>query len=401
MDFHGNMTLEKFFLEWFGLCGREIGSSEPCPLHTRLFTENPNDMLEMIKYCEDNKLPAWVSSQPRNAYGSLMGLEKIFLDFDDDTKYCPECKKWYVKDDLEHLTRLGNKNEKKTQICIKHQCPVILKPRKEEVGEEVKHFLQFRVHEGTNALVIETNKGYHIYLFLPRIYIFDKKNLESVKKIYISLVQRIIGNSYRYIDSNVQLDTMRMARIPLTVHEVTGERCRIMRLNDKYELVEDKIRSITYYRNNAIPVEELILAVKEATDNIEKEKNIKIDSILKAGEDLLSSSFSKQIRPCFQKRMEGGEMTHAQRLAFIKELYYNGYKGNTDAETEEKITAVFRDNFNDFIEQKTRYYVKYFLRHEPDVYPPYRCETLIEKRWCLGTDCLKWLRDHPEHNINK
>lgn len=397
MKFHGDLTLEKFYLEWFGMFGREIGTKPPLKPN-RKFTDNPNDLIAWVKLCEENKSPVWSSAQPFSAYGMAMGIEKVFLDFDDDTRYCPQCKEWHIKDDWDHLVLVGAKDEKKTLKCVKHQCPVELKPRKDEVGKELKYFLNFEIDKGVIPLVVETNKGYHVHLFLPRVYTFQQKNLKSVKEIYKALVNRFLRKKYRYIDSAVKEDMMRMARVPLTRHEVSGEICKIIKLVGE-EFVEDKVRSVSHYRSNGILVDELVKAVETAKEKERDAKDTQIKMIEEAGLDLLNSyQYSHQIRPCFEMRMKAGEMTHSQRLAFLLELYYNGYRGSTDKETEEKLASVFRENFHDFEEGKTMYYIRYFLDHEPDAYPPYKCETLENKGWCLGMDCPKWRRDH---NVNK
>ena len=187
-----------------------------------------------------------------------------------------------------------------------------------------------------------------------------------------------------FLDSSVIHDIKRLARVPLTIHEKWGQRCRIIRL-DGEELVEDKVRSVAYYRQGGITS----IYIEKAIQTLNEEKEHHHEVLSSENILPLYNNYIKQIRPCFQTRLESGEMQHSMRLSFLIEAYFNGYKGATTKESEELLTNLFRQ-MNDFKEDTTRYQVQYFLTHEPDVYPPYTCSTLEKKGFCIQGDCKYW-----------
>lgn len=390
MKFHGDMTIEEWWMDWFGLWGREIGSNPPFPSH-RKYSDNPRELVDDIRFCEAHTLPIWITAQPHSAYGVPMGIEKVFLDFDDDTRYCPECDEWYPKKDTKHIEKRSRKDN--TLVCKKHRCVTIIKPRKEIIAPIVILMIkQCIISRKLTPLVIETHKGYHVYIFFQKIQSFTRTQEKYVKSVYTELIQTILlkNKKYRFLDSSCETDIRRMARVPLTIHEKMGARCRIVELKGD-KLVEGKIRSINYYRSGGFKKSDFQEAgkvvIRKQEEKAEREKELLekgIGSLITPTQN--GSSFHNVIRPCFQIRADIGEMTHAMRLAFLTEAYFNGYKGETDEESEEKLVDLFVD-FSDFIESKTRYFVKYFLDHEPDVYPPYKCSTLMEKGYCIEDEC--------------
>jgi len=403
MKFHGKLTIEEFLFEWFGLLGREIGSKPPYPTH-RHYTDNPNELMDMMGYCEANKIPVWQSAQPFATRQVPMGLEKIFLDFDDDNKHCPECDEWYPKNDLSHIK--NRSDDDKTPVCVEHGCELIVKPRKDVIAKSVIKFLRY-LPKGVHPIVVETYKGYHVYIFLKKIKTFTRSKLDFYAEVYVALTDNVLlkGKKFEFLDGSCTQDISRMARVPLTIHEVSGKQCRIVKMAEKKkkitvkgkpeiviirELVEDKIRDVSYYRSNGLNMSVLDDAEK-IVEKQRKKKAKKERERLEAKKNGMfpdnGYTFSKINRPCFQKRADIGQMPHSIRIAYLIEAYFHG------ANTEDKLVDLFRD-FGDFVESKTRYYVRYFLNHEPDVYPPYKCETLIEKGYCVESDCPKWVREH-------
>jgi len=382
IEFHGEQTLENFWLEFFGLIGRELGTNKR---PRRRFTDNPTDVLSFIEECkntheeEDLCRPAWMTVFIFEAYGKPMGMDKLFFDFDDDSRYCPQCDKWYKKNDLIHLSRIP---KKKGTFCTKHGCEVIVKPRKKIIGMEVRRFLN-NVGGDIQPLIVETYKGYHVYLFLHKIYTFSEGNYEFVRNVYYELKKQFFGKEkYQFLDTSSDYDIMRFCRIPLTNHEKTGTPCLIVK---RTTLEPDKIRNISYFQQFGIPsssVEQAIRCVKdEIKRKVLEETKAVIERAEEASADMQTTNgFKGRIRPCFMKRLESGEMTHSMRLAFLIEAYFSGCR------TEDEIVDLFR-NMGDFNESITRYQVKYFLDKSPSVYPPYRCKTLAHKGWCLGKSC--------------
>jgi len=189
LKFHGELTLEKFYLEWMGyIGGREFGTDQrhtfgeygkagrdkPEISSVRRFTQNPNDILDFVRYCETTHdkgrkcRPCWISAQPFRAYGKPFGIEKLFYDFDDDTLLCPECDMRWKKDALDH---------KLCPTCKLHKVEVecIIKPRLDVVGREVKRFVKSIKNE-VFPLIVETYKGYHVYLFLRQVFEVKPQN---------------------------------------------------------------------------------------------------------------------------------------------------------------------------------------------------------------------------------
>lgn len=378
IKFHGNLTKEEFWLEWFGLAyGRELGTNK----HPhRRFTDNPRDILDFIEMCDtehDEKeknhhcRPCWVSVLAYTAYGIPVAMDRIFFDFDDDSKYCPECNKYYPKNDWKHLVK-----DKKTKgvSCKRHKCDVIVKPRKDIVGFEVRKFLNSIMNRG-EPLIIETYKGYHVYLFLKDALVFRRENEKFAKQLYGELKERY-GINYRFLDGTTNTDIKQLARIPLTRHEKSGKPCIVV----NRQLKPDKVRSVNYYRSFPIPVSEIKKAMLQLKLKEEQKAKEEIERIERNITDIKTGSFTGRIRPCFKARMDAGHMTHAMRLPFLIEAYFSGHK------TEDQLVNLFRD-FADFKEDITTYQVKYFLEHGPEVFPPYRCETIIDKGWCIGDEC--------------
>jgi len=90
IEFHEDMTLEKFWSQWFGI-GRELGSNiahsfgthpHGVPTSHRMFTSDFKTFLDFIEWTKNNKCACWCSTQPMREYGIPFGLEKIVYDFD-------------------------------------------------------------------------------------------------------------------------------------------------------------------------------------------------------------------------------------------------------------------------------------------------------------------------------
>jgi len=379
IKFHGDLTAEKFWLDWFGPLARELGTNKS---PHRVWTDNPNDLIEHIKMCakehEEGEYcrPCWISSQPMRLIkyknkerGEASAIEKLFFDFDDDTKYCSKCDIYIKKDELI-----------KPSACPKCKTECIEKPRRDVVGNEVKEFIANITQQ--EMLIVETRKGYHVYIFLRQIWQFEKKNFELAKKIYEELQNMYITKKYEFLDTHIIGDLNRFARVPLTAHEKTGAFCQIVDRN----LQPTKIRNLEYFRTYGITsktIENVINKIllrkfNQAQEEMEEIENVKHD--ITNGNN---GNFEGKIRPCFQKRMDNGEMNHAQRLALLSEAYYSGYQ------TEDALVDIFRC-FTDFKEEITHYQVQWFLNHNPEERKPYRCSTLMQKGWCIGNECSIW-----------
>lgn len=388
LKFHGGLSLEKFYLEWMGyISGRELGTNTghifgeygkggrdkpevPC---VRRFTSNPNDILDFVRYCEtthekgDKCRPCWISAQPFRKYGKPFGIEKLFFDFDDNTLLCPKCNVYYAKEGLDH---------KKCPTC---GAECVVKPRLDIIGREVARFI-YSIKDEVIPLIVQTYKGYHVYIFLRQVFEVQPKNLEFAKKVYGKLQHEYIREWFQFMDMRIVGDIARLARVPLTKHEKTGEACLIV--NDK--LKQTKVRNLEYYKIYGVPDSKVKKAVELVKKEIFEEALKKRKAAKDASKDFTGNGFGNTfhgtIRPCFQDKIDRGQMCHGQRLALLVEAYFSGIK------TEDGLVDIFR-NFVDFDEKKTRYYVRWFLKHKPDKYPPYRCKTIHQKGWCIEDKC--------------
>jgi len=382
VKFHADLTLEKFWIDWFGPLGRELGTNK---FPHRNWTDNPNDLLDFAKMCasEHEKgeycRPCWISAQPfrfiktieKHGYkrhvGQACAIEKLFYDFDDDTKYCKKCKKYIKKNDFRPV------KDKKGSFCPKCGTECFEKPRKDIVGKEVKQFIQnIKEHE---VLIVETRKGYHVYIFLTQIFEFRRRDYTFAKEVYKLLMEQFITKEYEFMDERVIGDLMRFARVPLTAHEKTGAVCQIV----DHNLKPTKVRSLDFYRTYGIRESTIENAITTVTQRRHKAIQRAEDAMKEIEESYGKNGhyLAGKIRPCFQVRMDLGEMSHAQRLAWLSEIYYAGYN------TQEKMLELCRRTWKDFREQISSQQIEDFFRHERWVYKPYRCSTIKQKGWCL------------------
>ena len=354
-----HISEEEFLLEFFGLDGRILGNP-PYVGRKRYFTDNPNSIFECMKFAEENKLPAFISVQPFSEYGVVKGIEKLFFDFD-----------------------YGCKSDKLT--------PKKIEKLKTELDAEVKQFvytLSNIRNPKLNLMIIKTNKGYHVYVYLDKVYEFSDSQ-DFVKEVYKSLVEIIkrYGNT-SFLDTSTDEDLVRLCRIPFSIHQASGKKCILLKLNNKKEFEEDKLRGLSYYKDKGLKYADIIDAVKQTIKRLELEEKERetIKTQIATGE---ISQCGGEIRPCYLKSLKGKEMEHLKRLSLLGEAWYSGLKD------EESLTQLF-SNMNDFDLNKTRYYIKYFLDGKNYLkYPPYRCDTLKRLGWCLeNNECPIWRKNN-------
>jgi len=339
-----HITKEQFWLEFFGNFGRDFLVEGG-----RRFTNCPTDILQYIKDCSERKRPAFVSAQPEITQSKPFGIEKVFFDFD-----------------------YGKKSDNLSQVEIES--------RKSEMAKEVIDFLKGLSKLNIRPLVVKTNKGYHVYIYFDKVYKIDSK-VDFWKEVYGIISFKLLRSHSLYADKNVLRDLVRLCRIPMSVHEASGQECII--LNNKLE--PDKIRSIEYYRLYGLKQSDLEYAIKQ----VKSHKKTTSRSQLTICPSNYQSN--RKLRPCFQKAIDAHEMCHAQRLALLLEAYCAGYKD------PDSMVDIFR-YFNDFNESKTHYQVDYFFKNNVNKgqVRPYRCGKIAEKGWCLGESCPLF-----EKNIQK
>jgi len=368
------MTRENFWLEWFGLFGRELGTNKS---PHRFFSDDPKEFLAFEQMCRDEKRPCWITVHPFREYDLPMGLEKIYYDFDDDSKYCEKCNKWIEKKKLIKEKEKGNLCPKCHQFCF-------TKPRKETIGKEVKIFLQM-LPITCHPVIVETYKGFHIYVFLSKILTFEKRDINFASILYDSLWDHLVrlpkNFTYQFLDYQVR-DIKRLARVPGTLHETWNQDCSI--LDRKLEI--DKARPIEYYQLYGIQRNIIDVCIKETKRKIQIETEKRLKGIDEASQRLKmeeNGQFEGTIRPCFLKAMNTSSISHEHRLCLLSELFHSGYK------TFEQLNAIF-PHFSDYDSKIQEYQIDWWLKHNPENRRPWKCRTLMAKGWCVQNDCPIW-----------
>lgn len=359
-----HISRQQFLLEFFGSMGRELGD----PLQH--FTENPMEMFPFMEECAKQKKPSFISVQPRFRHHSprktfgIYGIEKLFFDFD-----------------------YGIKSDKLTERQIIN--------RRKKMEAEIRIFLNNLTkipQRRIIPLVVKTRKGYHVYIYFDHIYEIDN-NEDFWKKVYGVLYERFVKNNnhkFKFADTTSKMDIARLCRIPTSIHEKNGKECIV--LDEKMK--PTKFRSIAYYRMYGLKREDLQRAVELVRVREEKRKKDEAQSREeKRNEWELKGGFVGKIRPCFQVRMDAGEMEHSQRRALCNEAFFAGY------DTPEKMIELFKC-FHDWDGDKSnstcRYQVEYWfsqsVKNDKCKAKPYRCSTIMDKGWCLGNECQNYKR---------
>lgn len=341
----------EFMTEFFGNFGRDLGNPK------QHFTDNPMEIIDFVEYNNKNKLPSFISVQPRTGHNIVLGIEKLFFDFD-----------------------YGRKSDKLT--------PKQIEKLKGELDDEVKKFV-YTLSEvrspQLNPMIIKTNKGYHVYIYLDKVYEFSNSQ-EFVKQIYKTLMKSITnyGNlSTKFLDKSTDEDLVRLCRIPFSIHQVSGKKCGLLKLNNKREFEEVKLHGLELYKGKGLKYSDVVKAVKETVKRIDLESK-ELKTQVNTGQ---TSQGGGEIRPCYLKAIQGKEMEHLKRLSLLGEAWYSGIK-DIDG-----LTNLFA-NMNDFDLNKTRYYVQYFLDGKNYLtYPPYRCETLKKLGYCLQNNTCPMYKD--------
>lgn len=331
--YHGDLTRNSWLLEWFGLHGgRELGDPE------QKFTNNPNDIIAFVDQCRTKNRPAFMSVAPRVKHSVILGVDRVFFDFD-------------AKDD---------KDRKNMEL-------------------DVREFIRRLKLIPVNPMIVKTYHGYHVYVFFKHGTV--KVDGKSGKAFYEAIQQLLINSDFKHpvkynsLDTNIMGDVKRISRIPTSWHE-KGAWCIVVDEN----LEPTKIRGLDWYRSYGLD-STWIMRAKLQVDCNEKraEKNNKVLSYNKPP----SGQF--HIRPCFIYILDGREMGHQHRLALVIEAFWAGKKSN-------EIIDLFRKR-HDFHEETTIYQVNWELEKiQREHLKPYRCETLIRLGYCIKHRCPIWNR---------
>lgn len=351
-----HVTREEFLQQFFGNWGRELADPN------QWFTNNPNDIFEHIETCRKDKKPAFISVQPRVAHDVVLGIEKIFWDFD-----------------------YGRKSDKLTETQIAK--------KKEELKKEVIAFVNnlFYRHKIT-PLIIKTNKGYHVHVYFDKVkQITD--DYDYWGKVYKEIHDRFVhdcpfnGGNLKYVDSTSEKDIKRLCRIPLSWHQKDDSYCDIVDV----KLNATKIRGISRYTMDGLKDRHL----KSAIDLVDRKEQLRREKMAKEQVDRkdnweMNHGFTGRIRPCFSIRMEGKEMVHQQRLALLIEAYYAGHRTR---EAMMNVFSVFNDYDGDNSGSVCKTQVDWFFDNVVDEAKkkcktnPYKCSTIQGFGWCLEDKC--------------
>jgi hypothetical protein len=192
---------------------------------------------------------------------------------------------------------------------------------------------------------------------------------------------------YEFCDDMLIGNIKALARIPLSYHEKSG----LQIIPVDYKLNPTKIRGLSYYTEFGLKTEDIknkYIEAKVIAEERKKEiaKDIASYNAKKARGEIKDG----EIRPCFKQRLEKGEMPHGMRLACLVEGFHSGI-GSID--NQEPLVQLF-STLHDYDGYKlsketsvTRYQVWWFFDQQNYKYPPYKCETLLEKKYCLGEEC--------------
>jgi hypothetical protein len=367
-----HITKEQFLIEFFGNFGRDIGNP------VTHFTDNPNDIFSFIEDCTKNKFPAFISVNPRTEHDKVLGIEKIFFDFD-------YASKTFVKKFEERVKNQAKRDK-------------VYEERKASTQKEVEIFLRYLEQRHINPLVIKTRRGFHIHIYLDKVYVIKNDNEELLEETYKQLIlpfTKTKRHGYRFLDTGV-LEVKRLCRIPTSIHQETGEECYLVKgiVGDK--IIPDKLRGIDYYRDSGLKEDNWIDAVRRAIDQIARDKADRLkaeqERELRHKDEWESAhGFVGEIRPCFRKRIASGEMVHQMRLALEIEAYWAGYK------TFDKMLELFKC-FHDYDgdsagRSQCRSQIEWFFKTKvPEIektgkWKPYRCTTIEDLNWCDKSQC--------------
>jgi|SRR3972149_9893710 len=379
---NNHISEEEFILEFCGNFGREFGNPD------QFFVDNPKEILEFINRCKEEKKPAFLSVQPRKSHHVVLGFEKIFYDFDYADKTWIKKFDKVLNSELDERIQKGLLKQETKEVIFNERKELILSERKKEMIKEVMKFYFRLLDIGLYPLVVKTKKGYHVYLYFDSVYeINNDENFwrEVYKYLYNKYLNECGGN-YEYVDTTSETDIYRMSRIPFSIHEKTGEKCIIV----DEQLRPEKIRGIGNYKNHCLRGEDLKKAVEKTRDMLIKK--IQIAKLKEQYENEHPKTYDNEsygngeLRPCFLKALQDGEMCHKMRLALLLEGWYKGRK------TKEELIDLFKPT-HDFNEGKTTYQVNWFLEHK--IYEesePYKCETIFKENWCLRDSCPYYRR---------
>lgn len=314
----GHTLLSEFLVEWFGNEGRELGDP------SRHYTEDPKDLVE---FTLTSKGPVFMSTNYYKGPDQVSKLDRLFYDFDSP--------------DLDQAWRDAH-----------------------DFAQRLKKF-----YNVTPLLTFSGRKGYHAHVFLqsPLGWELSQKHL---KDLYNRLQLMLLGHSDRYetLDKAVLGDMKRLARVPYSLHEKSGEFCVPMDMKRRPVTLTPGFKAV--YREHGLPLQLVEKAVKQVNDEIFQRSRPKRRSPRQYEKGLI------HIRPCIEASLNGVSLDHKIRVAAVAELHAKGWGPH-------RIVQAF-SSLSDFDQRKTEYFVKHAIRKG---YSPFRCDTIQTLGGCLGSSC--------------
>lgn len=281
-----------------------------------------NTAAYLTKLIEQDHAPVFMSTNPYNKRGKIYAIDRLFFDFDKPGKVR------LAYDDAVQLNQ---------------------------------HLAQYY---NVGALTtFSGSKGYHVHVFLEE----PAEGSEAELKPLYGELQRMIttGTKYPTLDLSVIGDVKRLARVPYSKHQKTGELCVPVTIDytpKPYKLDQGFSEAL---RRHGIKQGMVDLA----QHNLAK-PNPKIRRRYKD---------PNKIRPCIEATLAAKNIhdpKHIMKVAAVAELFANG-------NTESQIIDWFR-KMGGFNERKTTYYVRHSIRRG---YRPHNCETIQKNGGCLGPEC--------------
>ena len=313
-----NWRKKVFLEEWFGfLEGRELGKISR-GLFERVFATNPRDMFSLIEESVRLRRLALMSVQPYKAKDRPYAIEKLFFDFDSEG-------------DLDRAW-----------------CDVV------KFADALIRFYGVRP-----LIVFSGGKGYHVYVFLNRLYSFEAEKIEIAKQIYLQLQKILLrGLELRSLDTHVLGDIKRLSRLPFSLNEKSGNLCLPIDLNRRFYLPCSLFGFQTFGLSEDF--------VKKACEEVKEKtllKPLHRVNILRGQ----SESIRPIVRELIEECREGRDLTHRERLIILLEMLKAGC-------SDQEIHDVFR-NQPDYDEKKTQYFIEHARKRR---YKPFTREKILE-----------------------
>jgi len=322
---------EQFMREWFGPEPRELGDP------ARFYAESPDALLDFIRDA-DGKAPIFQSVNHYSAPNTVSTLDKLFFDFDS-------------KSDIDKAWA--------------------------EAWDFADRLRQF--YEVGALLVFSGSKGFHLYAWLRRP-VGRVLSQQHLKALYGELQRMILGNTaYETLDRAVLGDVKRLARVPYSTHQGSGQLCVPVDHARRPVLIMSGFTAV--YREHGIPEKVVETAARHVTDAIlDEERRRRL-----AERRPRRFSDDGTLRPCMAEIMKARSVhdpAHKLMGALVLELKFRlGWN-------KERIVAAF-SHMLDYEPSETKRQVDSWWDKMP-----FRCPTIELLGGCLDNCPLKRRRSY-------